>query len=218
MNDYLSLIPPQNAAQPHFIATVSAALQAWLDTQSTLVGMLPGFDLDTAVGAQLDVVGEWVGGSRRLATPITGVYFAFDDTIKTGFDSGVWLGPGNSASALSLLDDETYRLILRLKIAANNWDGTLGGAQGIMNALSSANAYVFLQDNFDMSMTVGLSGVIPSALFVEILKQANSWLRPAAVKLAGVNVTSVSGGTVFGFDTNNVFIKGFDTGVWSNPV
>lgn len=217
MNDYLTLVPPQNAAQPNFIAAVSAALQPLIDTQSALSGMLPGFDLDTAVGASLDVVGEWVGLSRRLATPVVGVYFAFDDALY-GFDAGVWLGPGNSATGLTQLDDETYRLLLRLKIAANNWDGTLGGAQGIMNALSSANTYVFLQDNFDMSLTIGLSGVIPSALFVAILKQANAWLRPAAVKLAGVNVTSVSGGTVFGFDTNNVFIKGFDSGVWSNPV
>lgn len=217
-DDYLSLIPPHNAAKPNFIATVSAALSPLADAQAALSGMLGDFDLDTAIGAQLDVIGEWVGVSRRLTTPITGVYFTFDGDGSLGWDRGVWLGPNSDATAVSSLDDETYRLLLRLKIAANNWDGTLAGSQAITNALSSANAYVFLQDNFDMSMTIGLSGKIPSALFVAILKQANNWLRPAAVKLAGVNVTSVDGGTVFGFDIDNVNIKGFDVGAWSTVV
>lgn len=215
--DYLALIPPHNSAKPNFIASVSAALAPLADASAALAGLQAGFDLDTAVGAQLDVVGEWVGLSRVLTTPVTGVYFEFDGDGALGFDRGVWLGPGNSATGLTQVDDETYRLFLRLKIAANNWDGTLGGAQAIMAALSTTNTYVFLQDNFDMTMTVGLSGVIPSALFVAILKQANTWLRPAGVKLAGVNVTTVSGGTVFGFDTDNVLIKGFDAGNWTNP-
>lgn len=216
--DYLALIPPHNQGKANFIATVATALSPLADANAELSGMLADFDLDTAVGAQLDVIGEWVGVTRRLDTPITDVYFALDGDGSLGFDRGVWLGPGGDATGVNMLDDETYRLLLRLKIAANSWDGTLAGSQAINAALSSANAYVFLQDNFDMSMTIGLSGKIPSALFVAILKQANTWLRPAAVKLAGVNVTSVDGGTVFGFDIDNVNIKGFDRGTWSTVV
>ena len=58
-----------------------------IDVSSTMSGLVTAFDIDTAVGVQLDVVGEWVGRSRRVATPVTGIYFSWD-TERVGWDRG----------------------------------------------------------------------------------------------------------------------------------
>jgi hypothetical protein len=211
VSDYVNLLPSATGSQPNFVASVSAALQPFADVQLALAGMLGNYDLDTATGASLDVIGQWVGVSRQLATPVAGTFFSFD-TSGLGWDQGVWFGPGDSTTGRTTLDDDTYRLFIRLKIAANNWDGTLGGAQQILNALSTGGTYVFIQDNFNMSMQIGISGVVPSVLFVSIIQQAKAWLKPAGVALDRVAVTSVSGTACFGFDINNSYVSGFDSG------
>lgn len=210
LSDYLQLLPSANASKPNFLAVLSAALQPLVDIQNSALD----FDLDTAVGAQLDVIGRWAGQSRGIEVPITGVYFALD-TAGVGFDEGVWLDPGASATGVTSLDDGTYRLILRIKIAANTWDGSLAGAQQVLAAVASSGTYLFVQDNFDMSITIGVSGTVPSALFVALIRQVFGWIRPAAVNIASVAVTSISGRAGFGFDTQNSYVAGFDTGAWT---
>ncbi|MGC7970039.1 DUF2612 domain-containing protein, partial [Salmonella enterica] len=68
------------------------------------------FDLDQAIGVQLDAVGEWVGISRNITVPLAGVYFSFD-IAGLGFDQGVWKGPFDPDTGLTTLDDDTYRLL-----------------------------------------------------------------------------------------------------------
>lgn len=136
LTDYSGLITSEHNQRPKFMAVVEALAQPMVDLQNVL-GSMPGeFDLDSAVGAQLDAVGEWVGISRVVNTPLTGVYFSFD-TAGLGFDQGVWKGPFDPDTGLTRLDDETYRLVLRAKIGANHWDGTLESSKAILNAIFS---------------------------------------------------------------------------------
>lgn len=209
--DYLALVPAPGASQPKFIAFLSAVLDGLVDVQNCMLGMPAAFDIDTAVGKQLDAVGERVGLSRKLAVPIGGVYFSLD-TAGVGLDEGVIRGPFDPAEALTSLDDETYRLVLKLKVRANNWDGSLEQAQQMLAAIQTAGTYIFMQDKFDMSCIIGVSGKVPSKLFVSLLKQMKEWLRPAAVDLSTVFVTSVSGSPIFGLDIQNSYIGGLDTG------
>lgn len=209
LDDYLQLLPSENASKPNFNAVLAAFLQPFVDAQNNA----PTFDIDTAMGVQLDAIGLWVGQSRKVNVPIAGVYFSMD-TTGVGFDQGVWFGPGSSATGVTSLDDETYRLILKIKVAANSWDGTLSGAQQVLSSVASSGTYLFIQDNFNMSITIGVSGKIPSALFVALIQQVFSWIRPAAVNIASVSTTGLSGTVLFGFDTQSNFVSGFDTGAW----
>ena len=60
------------------MGVVATLCQPFVDEQSVL-NSLPGkYDLDSAVGVQLDAVGEWVGISRELAVPLSNVYFSLD--------------------------------------------------------------------------------------------------------------------------------------------
>ncbi|WP_350029773.1 DUF2612 domain-containing protein [Caballeronia sp. INDeC2] len=77
-----------------------------------------------------------------------------------------------------------------------------------------AGTYVFIQDNGDMSITYGVAGNVPSALFLALLRGGYIPLKPEAVHVNGYYVTSNPGGPLFGFDVENNLISGFDVGAW----
>jgi hypothetical protein len=134
-----------------------------------------------------------------------------------GFDQGVWYQPQyDTPAGITRLDDETYRTLLRAKIAANHWDGTLPGAKRALEILfPNGETSIIVIDNQDMTITFGVSGVIPSALFIALLADGYLPLKPEGV-LADYRITTVSG-PLFGFDVENEFIAGFDTGAWGAP-
>lgn len=214
---YLDHITSFHRGKPRFAATVSALVQPLADLQG-MVGHLPAdFDLDAAIGAQLDVVGEWVGRSRFIPTPIPDLYFSFDDPVR-GFEKGIWKGPYDSETGINRLDDDIYRLLLRAKIAANTWDGSVAGAQAAFDTIFSVatGTRLFVQDNGDMSMTVAVAGVIPSVLFLMLMSKGYLPLKPGGVR-AYYSVTSINNTPLFGFDVQNEFVAGFDSGSWGVP-
>lgn len=211
ITDYLDLLPSANVTQPNFLATLTAALQPLVDARSVLELTPEHYDIDSAIGAQLDVIGQWAGLSRKLSVPITDVYFSLD-TDGLGLDEGVIFGPGNPIDGITSLDDETYRLLLKIKITSNSWDGTFEKVQDVLSAIADDGSYLFVQDNFDMSMLIGVSGIVPSKLFASLLRSVSAWFRPAAISISQVAVTSASGTPIFGLDINNAYIGGLDSG------
>jgi hypothetical protein len=136
LTDYTGLITSEHNQRPKFMAVVAALAQPMVDLMSVLGSMPARFDLDVAVGVQLDDVGRWVGISRIIRTPLTNVYFSLDiDGI--GFDQGIWKGPFDPDTGLTTLDDDTYRAVIRAKIGANHWDGTMEGSVAILNSIFS---------------------------------------------------------------------------------
>ncbi|MCY1516756.1 hypothetical protein D9M68_514060 [compost metagenome] len=135
-----------------------------------------------------------------------------------GFNQGSWKGPFDPETGLTLLDDDTYRLVLRAKIGANHWDGTLESSAAILNSIFNGDTYVFIQDNQDMSMTIGVAGTVPSAVFLALLEGGYIPLKPEGVRVNYVIVTSVDGVPLFGFDVENQFVAGFDVGAWGTPL
>lgn len=214
-NDYLALITAFHRGKPKFSATVQALVDAAAQIQA-FTGGLPGqFDLDVAIGAQLDVVGLWVGESRFIGVPLQAVYFSFD-IDGLGFDEGAWQGPFDPDSGLTRLDDESYRLLIRAKIAANQWDGTIPQAQQILDTLfAGTGTDVFIEDHQDMSMIIGVSGDIPDAVAQELILGGYLPLKPEGVRVDYIITTAR--GPIFGFDVDNRFIGGFDHGAWGLP-
>lgn len=214
---YTDRITSEHNQKPKFMAMVAALAQPMVDLQN-LLGSMPGkFDLDSAVDAQLDDVGLWVGISRNVPIPLTNVYFSLD-IDGLGFDQGNWKGPFDPDTGLTRLDDATYRLVIRAKIGANHWDGTLGASKAILDSIFGGGTVVFIQDNQDMSMTIGVAGVIPSAVFLALLKNGLIPLKPEGVGINLVVVTSDDGAPIFGFDMENDLVSGFDTGAWGTPL
>jgi hypothetical protein len=180
LDDYLRLLPSAHADKPNFLAVLAATLSPAVDFRNAIARLPVQLDLDLATGAQLDLVGQWVGLSRVLKTPIPNVYFSLD-TANLGVDQGVWAG-ANPVEGVISLDDETYRLMLRAKIAANQWDGSLGHANYLLGVVFPA-VDVVVKDNFNMTQSLILSGSSPSTLFAQLVQSGYIQLRPAGVGL-----------------------------------
>ena len=217
LTEYTALITSEHSDKPRFMATIAALVQPLVD-QMNLIESMPGkFDPDVAVGDQLDTIGIWVGVFRKIRTPLTGVYFSFD-IAGLGFDQGTWKGPFDPDTGLTVLDDDTYRLVIRAKIGANHWDGTLEQSAAILNSIFDADTHVFIEDHQDMSMTIGIAGKVPSAVFLALLAGGYIPLKPEGVRVNYTIVTTVDGSPLFGFDMSNQLVAGFDVGAWSRPV
>ncbi len=92
MSKYTDRITNYHAGKPKFFAHIDLSTRPLIDVSAAMTGMIQDFDIDTAIGQQLDILGEWIGRKRRVRTPISGVYFSWD-TEKLGWDQGVWQGP-----------------------------------------------------------------------------------------------------------------------------
>lgn len=181
--DYTGLITSEHADKPKFMAMVSAVAGAFVQGQNFLESMPDAFDLDLAQGAQLDVLGLWIGISRRIAVPIANVYFSWD-TAGVGWDQGVWKGTFDPSSTISVLDDDTYRLVLRAKIGANNWDGSIITAAPILSEMfGDSGTYAQIYDNGDMSFNVYILGPPPSALKMALISGGYIHIKPAGVRV-----------------------------------
>lgn len=216
LNDYTSLITSEHCDKPRFMATIAAVVQPLVDQMNLLASMPDKFDLDTAIGGQLDVMGLWVGVSRKILTPLTGIYFSFD-TDGVGFDQGSWKGPFDPDTGQTAFDDDTYRLVIRAKIGANRWDGTLESSAAILNSIFGSDTHVFIEDHQDMSMTIGIAGKVPSAVFLALLAGGYIPLKPEGVCVNYTMVTSVDSAPLFGFDMDNEYVSGLDVGAWGEP-
>ena len=212
-DDYSDLIIPWYANQPRFVQMVE-------DTSSILVGLrdfiahLPeDFDLDEAVGVQLDVVGQWVGRSRFIRIPLSNMWFSFDDAPR-GFDLGYWMGPYDQSYGIARLDDDVYRNLLYGKIISNNWDGSVDQALTAMRLMiPDLTTNLIIDNRGDDSIDFGISGRVPDNLKISLWHQDYLPFKPAGKKSYYL-VTSIDTYPLFGFDVQNAYISGWDTGTW----
>ncbi|MGV8001195.1 DUF2612 domain-containing protein [Photorhabdus temperata subsp. temperata] len=213
MRDYLSLITPQHRTANKFVTHIDFITRP-LSNIATVAGLLnTQFSIDEAVGVQLDAVGEWIGISRYVKTPIKGVYFALD-TEGVGLDEGSWKRQYDSDSGFTELDDETYRTILRSKIRANHWDGTNEMlAEIYQGVIPDESVLIFFVDNQDMTMDVYVTGGVVPEVVKAVIQQGYLNIKPGAVRVNNYT-NSENKGVIFGFDSDSKYIAGFDAGGW----
>lgn len=142
---YLDLVTWQHQ-RPKFLETILHSIRGQAQEISLLLGIPQLFDIDTAVGQQLDYTGQWIGVSRYITTALGNVYFSWDDDA-IGFDQGVWWQPFTSTTEFYMLDDEHYRFLLKARIVSNHWDGTIPNAYEAWDTLFAPEDYqVLIQD------------------------------------------------------------------------
>jgi len=213
INDYLNLITSEHRQKPKFIEMISQILALPVHIQNLMVEMQTTlFDIDeNPVGDQLDVIGAWVGASRQVAVPIAGVYFSWEETAEVGWDYGVWAA-GEDPANLVLLPDDVYLTLIKAKIAANSWDGTVEGAY-VVWSIAFPNITLLIQDNQNMTMTYILVGSIIDSLTLALLTGGYLPLKPEGV-LIDKYVVPANDGPFFGWDLETDYIEGWDTGSW----
>jgi len=212
---YIELLPNLSQSQPKFTAVLTTLVGAFVAQQALVEAIPQLYDVDSAVGAQLDVLGEWVGIRRILPVPITGVYFAWDDVDPAvGWEAGVWQGVFDPDAGPTTLNDDDYRRLIKTKILINRWDGSYVALLDIWNELLPADRLGIVIDNQDMTMAMGYEGATLSGLELSVLLLGLGFLKPAAVRISDV-FSSTSGEPVFSWDSDG---RGWEEASWSTLI
>lgn len=217
-NKYTNLITSEHFDKPKFFALVAFLTNMVLAVTDVVNQLSLLFDLDTATGVQLDIVGEWIGATRFVNIP-SNVYFTLDDS-SLGFDTGIWWEPFNPTTTVARLPDDYYRVLLYAKVIANQWNGTIPAIYASYQTLfgPQSDTQVLVQDRDNMSMDLAIVGVLPDPLTTAMITGGYLNFKPAGVKLGAYMFTSVPGAPLFGFDVENANIAGFDVGGWATIV
>lgn len=217
-DEYLNLITSEHRGKQKFEATVSTSVSPFAKIQDVLKSLPAAFDIDVAVGRQLDAVGAWIGRSRRIDTPLVGVYFEWDGTASVGWESGVWKGPFDPDSGLVDLPDDSYRTLLKAKIAANNWDGTVPQSYAIWTGAFGAESTLLIQDNQDMSMVIGIAGQPLDIIEQALLMNGYIPLKPEGVRVQYYAIAPAAGSLMAWDVTPNDALAGWDAGQWATEL
>ena len=125
------------------------------------------FDLETAVGVQLDLIGKYVGIPRDVGTVDFRPYFGMVDSATypsgeqnlNGFISsvdlsvnptGVWFRDEMTGLSSSQLSDFSYRQLIKIKIMTNSNFNTVSDIQNEIATFFQGQLQ--LRDNRDMTM------------------------------------------------------------------
>lgn len=183
---YLSLITSQHADKPKFRAMVAASVKPFCDIQACAANLINDFDLDQAQGVQLDAIGLWVGISRRIAVPLTGIYFTYDDPpgSKTGYDNAIYKEVGDPSTGLTVLPDSLYLPLIRAKIVANYSRGTTDDIYDILDVFTMEPGSVLITNNQDMTITLTIDSTRLSNAQIQIITTGTIPIKPAGV---GIN-------------------------------
>lgn len=218
MSKYTELITNYHVTKPLFLKHVDLITRPFTDISGITADILRKFDLDSAQGEQLDIVGLWVGRGRDVTTPISNVYFSWD-TDGLGWGQGNWQGPYDPDNGFTALSDDVYRLVLKAKIAINQWDGTVGGLEDLMEQIFQGTGIdMQIIDNMDMSISINaiaINGIDnTSAELIEVIKSGALTVKAAGVRVKSLDVIDPAH-PLFGFDIQDTAIAGFDNGYWS---
>lgn len=115
-------------------------------------------NIDTAVGKQLDLIGQILGCNRNVygLNPDT-KYFSFEKTGAYGYSDkdalseGYWKSYFNSIGSAYALPDSDYRQLLKFKAALNVMPSTMKGMDEALYSVFGDN--VTIQNNQDLSIT-----------------------------------------------------------------
>jgi hypothetical protein len=156
VDKYLNVITSEHRQQPNYTAMLSVLLRPADDVQNLLDLWTYIFDLESAEGDALDKLGERVGCLRSLD-----------------------LYP--ESQAMVRLEDDYYRVCIKVKILNNQWDGTIESL--LKNFDTMFPDYILtVVDNQDMTMKLIIEG-ISDKLMQRLMMVGHLLPKPAGVRL-----------------------------------
>jgi hypothetical protein len=155
-SEYVKLLTSEYQLAENYKTWLKHTVDYCADITNIAVLLHEHFDLDFAVGKQLDIIGSIVGISRVLP------FQPSDDSNP-------------------ILDDEVYRKLIKATIVRNHWDGQLKTIEEKWREIFPGTQLT-IKDNQDMSIDVGLSGDI-SFLLQDLIMHDMILPRPQAVQV-----------------------------------
>ena len=212
-NEYTDLIAGYHVGKEKYTQWVFELTEPLRLAKERLAALRRDFDVDYAVGPQLDTIGVRVGVSRRIPMALRDVYFALDDLDGIGLDLGVWKGRYDPVDGTTTLDDETYRAVIKSKILQNHWDGTRetlpAFLTGVLALFGQPAKVLDLEDLQTMHVVLHLTKDSTPPIVWELFSR-----RIIDVTAAGVSVDLVDNQPWFGLDYETASVKGLDESEW----
>lgn len=199
---YANLLIIQYNQLPKAQATIELFVDALL-ANGVIFDVRDGYDIETAIGAQLDVLAKYIGEDRFYTGQNLDGFFAFAtysddpayvadekigfaDYVDVGIKTGKWLTYDDVLSTTLSLTDYEFRTLLNLKILQNNSNHSDKEIDDGIFELFGLDLVV--QDNYDMTMTYTINnpaivpiiqvayekGVLPKPMGVELILTENT--------------------------------------------
>lgn len=176
----------QYRTKPKAVAwyNIVRSLAAEIDSGANAVRLM--YEIDTAEGAQLDILGRIVVIDRNYIAPVglNVIQFASQTNNPGEFGDTTAMFSSLSVDSDMQMTDDLYRLVIKSKIIKNNSDATTESILFGMNFLLPNAEVLRITDGEDMSFTVEFYGNITE---VERYALLNSTLvpRPQGVRFGG---------------------------------
>jgi len=215
-DDYKNLIIKQYWEKTNASAEIGMQAGTWESIFNFLNSFLVEFDIDSAFGEQLDIIGRIVGIKRRVPYVKEKNYFGFDDNSAARSFGDLFSDTGNSAPLFNVfsikytdlqLDDPDYRFFIKLKVAKNMTLGVMATSKyvSIVNAVFTAfDGHAYVDDNKDMSLTLYVDQTVSDET-LRIITALDLLPKPQGVRYEIVKIDYFN---TFGFD-DNAGSKGF---------
>ena len=174
---YQDLMLYQHQVQPKATETIA------LLVRQAICDLLPlavqnAFDIKTAEGAQLDILGKYIGISRKVAVELDRPYYRFAlsesydpmaplvgfiDSADVEINAGsVWYKTTYATESFYEMTDYQYRTMLMLKIVLNNSDNTLKSIDETLFQFFGSD--LVLWDNKDMTLSYAINPAAQSTI------------------------------------------------------
>lgn len=192
---YQNLLIIQYADKPNALATI-AALTAPLITNQIVQAVFDGFNLETAVGAQLDLIGTYKGVSRDIfglnltrhymsfpyaADANPGSFYGMATAVEGPIPTVYFLRAQDINNVEYAMNDSEYRSVLELLSAIQNAKYTNGAIDEILFEFFGTN--VNMVEDGPRHITYHDSPSDANPLF-SICSQLNLLPRPAGVAVS----------------------------------
>ena len=184
---YLDLVTSEHRTKPNYIAWLEVLLTPFVDAINLNQGVKEAFNLNTAVGAQLDILGKILVQPRRMD-----------------------FQPTDGSSPI--LGDEDYRLILKAKVVKNQWKGTISDFYNFWEILLGNNLPIYLVDNQQMEPVVVVWNPQVTPMIQDFLSHGLIVPKPAGL---GLGLRKVDPEHNFGFFGTE--FTGFNEGTFWLP-
>jgi hypothetical protein len=140
------------------------------------------WNLDTAQGWGLDVLGRIVGASRMLTVPEEGVFLGFEGQgTAANLDWGSWYR-GADATLNVRLSDAAWRRVILARARANVCGCTIPEINALLMLLFPDYGNSYVVDNADGSMTYRFGAPL-SSLDYAIVSQEGILPRPTGIRV-----------------------------------
>lgn len=166
-NYYADLLIIQYRNKPKARATIKLGVDLYL-TDGLVFDLQNVLDINTAFGAQLDLIGKILGCNRNIfGFNINKKYFTFEKTSAYGYSyydsnhenqlsKGLWKNYRNSTASAYGLEDKDYRLLLKFKALYNLRRGSWGDLDRLYYKAFGND--VVIVNNKDLTISYTVSG------------------------------------------------------------